>query len=501
MEIPASPSHKDLITIVRSQYPNADFNIIERAYAFAAKAHAERKRHSGEPYIVHPTATAITLANMRLAFPVITAGLLHDVLEDTPTSAEQLKEAFGAEVAQMVIGVTKLGTLKYRGMERYAENLRKMFMAMASDIRVVFIKFADRLHNLTTLEYVAEEKRRRIALESLEIYAPIANRLGMGAIRGELEDLAFRYVNPKEYTWVTGLVQENIRERESFLERVKKILEKDLHDSSLPPQSLHGRTKHLYSLYKKLLTHDKDISKIHDLVALRVIVTSVADCYASLGILHQRWKPLKGRIKDYIAQPKPNGYQSLHTTVFCEDGQCVEFQFRTREMHEAAEFGVAAHWQYTEAGKQSAELDAKKLNWLGELAKIQKELKDPQQFLSNLENLKLDLFSNRIFVFSPNGDVFDLPEGATPVDFAYAVHTDVGNRCSGSKVNDQMVSLDSALKSGDVVEIIVDKNRKGPSPDWLKFVKTGNARGKIKTYAKGRLTDWLKQVVSKIERK
>lgn len=501
MKIPASPRYEDLERVIRRQYPNTDSGEIQRAFNFAARAHGERKRHSGEPYIVHPTATAIVLANMRMTFPVVTAGLLHDVLEDTPTSEETIRKEFGADVAHMVVGVTKLGTLKYRGIERYAENLRKMFLAMAADIRIVFIKFADRLHNLSTLEHVAEGKRGRIALESLEIYAPIANRLGMGAIRGDLEDMSFRYVAPKEYQWVTELIRERIPEREKYLERVKKIHERDLVETGVTAQSLHGRTKHVYSLYKKLLAHGKDISKIYDLVALRVIVPTVADCYASLGVLHQRWKPLKGRIKDYIAQPKPNGYQSLHTTVFCEDGECVEFQFRTPEMHETSEFGVAAHWQYTEAGKKSKPTEAKQLGWLKELARIQQELKNPDEFMKHLESLKVDIFQNRIFVFTPQGDVIDLPEKATPVDFAYAVHTDVGNRCAGVKVNEQMISLDTELKSGDLVEIVIDKNRKGPSPDWLKFVKTRNAREKIKTYAKSSLTGWLKQVVSKIERK
>lgn len=501
MEIPTSPTYQDLTRVIATHYPSADTGLIKRAFAFAEAAHGERKRHSGEPYLLHPIATAIVLAGMRMTLPVVTAGLLHDVLEDTPTSEETLRKEFGADITSMVVGVTKLGTLKYRGIERYAENLRKMFLAMASDIRIVFIKFADRLHNLTTLEHVTEEKRKRIALESLEIYAPIANRLGMGSIRGEIEDLAFKYVLPKEYTWVREITRERIPQREKYLEHIKKNVEQDLKDNELKLLSIHGRTKHLWSLYKKLLQHDRDITKIYDLVALRMVLPTVADCYAALGTLHQRWKPLKGRIKDYIAQPKPNGYQSLHTTVFCENGECVEFQFRTQEMHEAAELGVAAHWQYTESGKKSKPVEVKQLVWLRELAKIQQELKDPNQFLKELETLKVDLFQNRIFVFTPKGDVIDLPEGATPVDYAYAVHSEVGNHCAGAKVNDQMVALSTSLKSGDLVEIITDKNRKGPSPDWLKFVKTHNARDKIKTAAKSSVTGWLKQVVSKIERK
>lgn len=490
-----------LLTLIKKHHPDAEVGVVERAFAYARTAHEGQLRKSGSLYLTHVYATGRKLAEWRMPPTMVAAGLLHDVPEDTKHSIKDVEEHFGKDIAAIVEGETKLSGLKYRGRERYAENLRKMFFAIAKDVRVVIVKFADRIHNLQTLGSLEPEKQKRIAVETLDIYAPIANRLGMGAIRGELEDLSFKYVLPKEYEWVVGITQERVKEREKYLEKVQKKFEQELRENTVTPISIHGRTKHLYSLYKKLLKHERDINKIYDLVALRVVVPSVADCYAALGVLHQQWKPLKGRIKDYIAQPKPNGYQSLHTTVFCEDGEYVEFQFRTPEMHEAAEFGVAAHWRYTEAGKNSRVLDARRLAWLEELAKINKELKDPESFLNHLEDLKIDLFQNRIFVFTPKGDVIELPEKSTPVDFAYAVHSEVGNHCAGAKVNDQIAALDTELKSGDLVEIIIDKNRKGPSPDWLRFVTTRNARNKIKTASQGRLTDWLKQVVSKIERK
>lgn len=486
---PLKPTAEELFIIAREQYPGANLSLLERAYAVAAAAHDGRKRYSGDPYIIHPTAVAISLAKMRLALPVVVAGMLHDVLEDSPTSAEELRKDFGDDVTRMVESVTKLGTVKYRGVERYAENLRRMFLAMAQDVRVVFIKFADRIHNLQTLDAVPEAKRRRIALESLELYAPIANRLSMGEIRGTIEDLSFRYVFPKEYTWVVGLVQGQLNQKQQYLEKLRAIVAKELAQASVPVSTISGRTKHLYSLYKKLLQHERDITKIHDLVALRILVPTVSDCYATLGVIHQRWKPLKGRIKDYIAQPKPNGYQSLHTTVFAEDGEIIEIQIRTPEMHESNEYGAAAHWQYTEAGKRSRRPD-KTLPWMHDIAKIQKEVGDHKEFLEKLETLKLDVFTNRIFVFTPQGDVIDLPEDATPVDFAYAIHTEVGNHCTGARINDEIATLNRPLKSGDVVDIMTDKKRSRPSGDWLKFVKTHNARSKIKSEAKSP-ADWL----------
>ncbi len=495
-----TPGLDDLLQVVKEYYPCEDHSLIVKAYEFAARAHEGRKRYSGDPYIIHPTAAAIILAKMQLAFPVIVAGLLHDVLEDTPTSFDDIKKEFGEDVATMVSRVTKLGTVKYRGVERYVENLRRMFIAMAADVRVIFIKFADRIHNLRTFEAVPEHKRRRIALESLDLYAPIANRLGMGEIRGQLEDLSFKYVYPKEYDWVTSLVAERLTEKTKYVEDVQKIVQTDLNKAGVEILAINGRTKHLYSLYKKLLQHDKDINQIYDLVALRVQVPSISDCYASLGVIHGHWRPLKGRIKDYIAQPKPNGYKSLHTTVFCEAGEIVEIQIRTPEMHQAAEFGVAAHWQYTESGKKSNSPQAKQLAWMQQFAKTQQEIDDHKRFLSNLEALKFDVFQNRIFVSTPRGDVIELPEKATPVDFAFAIHTDVGNKCAAARVNGEMVRLDTALKSGDIVEIIINKNRKAPNQDWLKFVKTNNARNKIKAQAKSGLADWIRRVVGEKEK-
>lgn len=485
-----APSVETLMEQVRVTYPDADTSLFTRAYAVAEAAHRDRKRFSGDPYITHPLAVAIALTEMRMPPPVVAAGLLHDVLEDSPTSYDDLAKEFGEDVANMVAGVTKLGTLKYRGVERYVENLRKMFMAMASDVRVVFIKFADRIHNVRTLDAVPENKRRRIALETLELYAPIANRLGMGEMRGIMEDLSFKYVHPKEFDWVSELVRDRLEQKKHVLEGLQHFIVTDLAQAGIPVINISGRTKHLYSLYRKLLRHNRDINQVHDIVALRVQVPTVSDCYATLGVIHQRWKPLKGRIKDYIAQPKPNGYQSLHTTVFAEDGEIAEIQIRTPEMHEAAEYGIAAHWQYTEAGKQSRR-PQKELPWMNELAKIQKEVSDHQEFLDRFESLKLDVFQNRIFVFTPRGDVIDLPEEATPVDFAYAIHTDIGNSMTGARINDDLISLSRPLVSGDVVEIIIDKKRKHPSGDWLKFVKTHNARTKIKANMKAPFSDIL----------
>ncbi len=472
--------------------PQADTALIRRAYAFAEEAHRPQKRATGEPYIIHPLATAFTLADMKLPTSIIVAGLLHDVPEDTERTLEEIESAFGADVAGMVGGITKLGKIKYRGMERYMENLRKMFLAMAADVRVVFIKFADRLHNLQTLEAIPPQKQYRIALESLEIYAPIANRLGMGEMKGRLEDAAFKYVLPKEYQWSKELAKKTREDKQQYLDRVLVLAEEELKETGIRFTEVHGRAKHLYSLYKKLLKNERNIARIYDIMAVRVIVENVADCYAALGVIHGRWTPLKGRIKDYIAQPKPNGYRSLHTTVFCEDGEIVEFQIRTLEMHREAEYGIAAHWSYDEEKKKYITgKDASVPTWVKELADIQEELQDKKRYVESLEELKIDMFKDRIFVFTPKGDVIDLPEESTCVDFAYAIHTDIGNTCSGAKVNDAVSPLERILKNGDMVEIIVDKGRKGPNPDWIKFVKTHHAKSKIRQYAKTTLRSWI----------
>lgn len=468
-----------LLNTVKQYHPDADLDLIRLAYDYACNAHKGQKRMSGEDYIEHSLATAQTLAEMKLNTPIIIAGILHDVPEDTDKTIEDIKENFGNDIAGMVKRITKLGKIKYRGIDRYVENLRKMFMSIAYDVRVVFIKFADRLHNLETLDALPPDKQKRIALESIEIHAPIANRLGMGKIKGALEDAAFKYVYPEEYERTFNSVKDKYKAKEAYIEKIGEIIKNDIQKMGINPISVHGRTKYLWSLYQKLLKREKEIEGIYDLVALRVVVKSVADCYAALGIIHQRWKPLKGRIKDYIAQPKPNGYQSIHTTIFCENGEIIEIQIRTEKMHDEAEFGIAAHWHYDEKGKLSLK-EKKQLWWVKELSKIQKEINDKQKFLDSLETLKIDVFQTRIFVFTPHGDVIDLPEDSTTVDFAYNVHTEIGHKCTGAKINNRMASLNSRLQSGDVVEIITEKNRKGPNPDWLNFVKTRSAREKIK---------------------
>lgn len=465
---------EELMQFIQEQNPAANMELLNRAFDYAERAHDGQMRKSGEPYFEHPKATAYKLAQLRLDDATIAAGLLHDVPEDTTYTLRDVKKEFGSEIAFLVDGVTKLAALKYRGMERYIENLRRMFMAMAKDIRVIMIKLCDRIHNLETLSVLPPPKQHRIALESLEIYAPIANRLGMGDLKGQIEDLAFPYVYPKEYRWLTDSVNVALREKEKGMLQLKSEVEQLLQQHNIPYISVHGRTKRLFSLYKKLMKHDHDASKIYDLVALRIIVDSVSRCYETLGVIHTICTPLKGRIKDYIAQPKPNGYQSLHTTVFTPDGEIAEIQIRSQQMHEADEYGIAAHWHYKEAARSKALPE--KYAWVSQLAKLQKEIHDGTQYL---ESLKIDIFQNRIFIFTPRGDVIDLPEDATPIDFAYHIHSDVGNKCAGVRVNGHMASLDSMLKSGDVVEIIIDKNRNSPNADWLKFVKTNSAKKRI----------------------
>ncbi|OGY50652.1 MAG: hypothetical protein A2951_01850 [Candidatus Buchananbacteria bacterium RIFCSPLOWO2_01_FULL_56_15] len=464
--------------------------MVKLAFEYAQEAHRGQTRKSGGPYIEHCLATAITLAQMGMDQETIIAGLLHDVPEDTAFSLVDIEKNFGSEVATLVAGITKLGKIKYRGIERYSENLRKMFISMAQDIRTIVIKMADRLHNLETLQYLPAKKQRRIAEESLEIYAPIADRLGMGQIKGEIEDQSFPYVNPEAFEWMQREILPKVELKKEYIERVIKVLAKELADKKLKVVSISGRPKRIYSLYHKLLKapYDRDVSKIYDLVAARVIVPSVADCYHVLGIVHQLWKPLRGRVKDFISQPKPNGYRSLHTTVFGPEGKIVEIQIRTPQMHAQAEYGIAAHWYYKEAGDRAnwrrigdrGHTLPKKLKWIEDLVSWQKEISDSQLYLTSLT---LDAFGNRIFVFTPKGDVIDLPEAATPVDFAYHVHTFIGDHCAGARINNQLVSLDTALKSGDVCEIITDKNRKGPSRDWLRFAKTTAAKAKIRANA------------------
>lgn len=479
-----------LLEKIKVYDPKADLDMVRLAYDFAARAHEGQTRKSGEPYIIHPLAASHMLADMRIDPVIITATLLHDVPEDTHVTLEEIEKNFGSEIASLVNGITKLGKLKYRGVERYIENLRKMFVAMAEDVRVMIIKFADRIHNLQTLSALPPEKRYRVALESLEIYAPIAGRLGMDEMKGELEDLSFEFVYPKEFQRVKILRDEKLKGKEEYLKHIQEKAESELNTAGIHPLFIQGRSKRLYSFYQKLLRKENEVTKIYDLVAIRIIVDSVADCYAALGILHKIWKPLKGRIKDYISQPKPNGYQSLHTTVFGDNGEVIEFQIRTQQMHDEALYGIAAHWHYDERGERLPKRD---IQWAKELAEIQKDVLNK---LSDLESIKVDFLQTRIFVFTPKGDVIDLPEGATAIDFAYHIHTDIGNKCNGAIVNDKMVNLGTTLQNGDVVEILIDKNRKGPSQDWLTFAKTHTARSHIKSHQKSsKLPNWLKSVL------
>jgi GTP pyrophosphokinase len=478
MELTKNPTIEGLLEKIKKYAPHADLDVVRLAYDFAAEAHKDQIRKSGEPYIIHPLSAAHYLADSKIDPTIIAATLLHDVPEDTDVTLEDIEKNFGTEIANLVRGITKLGKLKYRGVERYIENLRKMFIAMAEDVRVMIMKFADRIHNLSTLEHLPPQKRYRIALESLEIYAPIANRLGMDDMKGELEDLSFQYVYPKDYQRVKAIRDEKLAGKEEFFDRIMTRTKTELRKAGLTNANVYGRSKRLYSLYQKLMRKDNEIAKVYDTFAIRIIVPTVAECYAALGILHTFWKPLKGRIKDYISQPKPNGYQSLHTTVFSEDGEIIEFQIRTQKMHDEAEYGVAAHWHYDEFGSR---LPKREIKWAKELAEIQKDILNK---LSDLEEMKVDFLQTRIFVFTPKGDVIDLPEGATPIDFAYHIHTDVGSKCTGVLINDKMDKLETELKNGDVVEIIIDKNRKGPSQDWLQCVKTHTAKMHIKTFFK-----------------
>ncbi len=482
------PSNQDkleeLIRNVKKYLPEADGDLIRLAYDFAAEAHKGQKRFSGEDYIIHPLETALELSRMKMDLPTIMAGLLHDIPEDTACTVEDIRKNFGDEIANLTAGIAKLGKIKYRGMERYMENLRKMFVAMAEDIRVIFIKFADRLHNLRTLDALPRNKQIRIAKESIEIFAAIANRLGMWQIKGELEDEAFKRLEPEACKMVEKYIAEDLEKKKEIIKKVPRLMKEKLAEAGVETVRVESRQKRLYSLYDKLSRHEQDIKKVYDMVAMRIIVKTVPDCYAALGIIHQYFKPLKGRIKDYIANPKPNGYQSLHTTVFCE-GHVVEFQVRTEIMDRESEYGISAQarWHYSERG--SAKNIDKRLAWVKDLPKFA-VVQGHEDHETYLQALKIDVLKSRIFVFTPQGDVIELPGSATPVDFAYHLHTQIGNSCVGARVNDVLVPLSTPLMSGDVVEIITDKNRTMPSTDWLRFVKTHTARVKIKHMLKGR---------------
>jgi len=466
---------KEIIDLIHGNISNEEQELINKACNFAEKAHAGQKRQSGEPYFVHPFETAKNLAKLGMDTPTIVAGLLHDTLEDTGVSEETIKKEFGEDILFLVKGVTKLGTLKYRGHERHVESLRKFFVAIANDLRVVIIKFADRLHNLRTLQHIPEEKRHRIALESIEVYAPLANRLGMGKLKGDIEDAAFPFAYPEEYKLVEELIKEKKGLYEKYLTEVKEELEKELKKNKVDFVEIDYRIKHKYSLYQKLLKYDMDIDKIYDVVALRVVVNTIEDCYKVLGIVHAIWNPLPGRIKDYIAVPKPNGYRSIHTTIFTGLGGVAEIQIRTKEMHAEAAYGVAAHFTYKERGLKD---DKDKYKWIEELKNLNYLPGDPKSFL---DHLKMDFFNNRIFIFTPKGDVIDLPEDSTPLDFAYSIHSDIGEHTFGSKVNGKMMPIFSKLRNGDIVEIITKKDSK-PSSKWIDYVKTTIAKKHIRSY-------------------
>ncbi len=470
----------DLKKAIQRYYPKLeDWAMIEKAYHFSQEAHSGQLRESGESYIIHPLGVVMILAELELDLVTIVAGLLHDVVEDTAVTLEDIRQEFGPEVASLVDGVTKLSRLDFTSKEeQQAETLRKMFIAMAQDIRVVMIKLADRTHNLRTLRYLNTNKQKEIARETLEIYAPLAHRLGIYMIKWELEDLAFRYMQPEEYFQLVEKLAKKRREREHFINRIIWVLQDQLSEANIQAE-IQGRPKHLFSIYNKMKTQGKDLSEIYDLTAVRIIVDSVKDCYHTLGIVHTIWKPIPGRFKDFIAMPKPNMYQSLHTTVFAAENELAEIQIRTWDMHRTAEYGIAAHWRYKEKVKDSDELD-QKLAWLRQLLEWQHDYRDAREFI---KDLKGDLFTDEVFVFTPKGDVLDLPAGSVTIDFAYKIHTDVGNRCTGARVNGRLVPLDYQLKTGDMVEVVTSKSG-SPSRDWLNLVKTNQAKSKIRSWFK-----------------
>src|SRR6185312_14430280 len=467
---------EDLLEKVRAYSPDADVELLRRAYVFSAFEHRGQVRHSGEPYLIHPLAVADFLADMRLDAVAIAAGLLHDVVEDTLTTIERIEELFGPAVAHVVEGVTKISAIPFSSSEeRQAENFRKMLLAMVDDIRVVVVKLADRLHNMRTLNHLPEERRIKIAQETRDIYAPIANRLGMSKVKNELEELSFRYLEPQAYESLRAKVDARRRATEGLIEELKTNVAAKLREQSVPVIEIDGRIKRLWSISQKLKKQRIELDQVYDFIALRIITDSVKDCYAALGIIHQTWSPVPGRIKDFIAMPRPNGYQSLHTSVISEHGMPFEVQIRTIEMHRMAEEGVAAHWKYKE-GRAGSQRDDRYFLWMRQLLEYQQDVRDPQEFI---QNLKIELYPEEVYIFTPKGLVKALPRGATPIDFAYSIHTDVGHQCVGARVNGKMVPLRTRLKNGDIVEIVTAAGH-NPSRDWLNHVVTSHARYKIK---------------------
>lgn len=483
--------YKDLVKVIRNYHPSTDLSAVEKAYQVASKAHKDQKRKSGEPYIIHPLCVGIILSELQLDKETIIAGILHDVLEDTDISYDELKDLFGEEVVQLVEGVTKLTQLTYSKdkVEVQAENLRKMFLAMAKDIRVILIKLADRLHNMRTMQYQTPQKQIEKSRETMDIYAPIAQRLGISKIKIELDDLSLKYLEPEVYHDLSVKLDLNKEERESFIAQIIDEVSVQIKRAGIEAK-VDGRVKHFFSIYKKMINQNKTLEQIYDLFAVRIVVNTVKDCYAALGIIHEMYKPIPGRFKDYIAMPKPNMYQSLHTTLIGPQGQPFEIQIRTYEMHRIAEYGIAAHWRYKEAqdGKKSRDTEEAKLTWLRQILEWQKEMSDNKEFLRLLKN-DLDLFSDSVYCFTPTGDVKNLPAGSTPIDFAYSIHSAVGNKMVGARVSGRMVTFDYVIQNGDQIEIITSQNSKGPSRDWLNLVKSTQAKNKINQWFKAEIKE------------